>query len=343
MGHFQHSRFVLRVFAFSLVPLLFSAVALSGQIPVLPRIPEGIPSDVQSALQPRLVPLQSRIDGVVASGKNLNQHCARFEVGSSLEQECISEKKQWIAQRRALQKDVDTLQAHIGMIAQLVVHDQKLTRDINGNLQGIEELGFKHRAEEFEEWNKLSEEAKREFVEKVKEQAVDILADKFEEGILSGVKGISETRAAQWVAVLQKGNPKPVGVIAAVQRMATTETRAQLAADAGILTTFLKSGYAGWNAESREQLLTLALDNVCEGVPVEALGAQCKVFRNEAKVLSAEVYYGAATYVARQQVDALTMLSEEQLKALAARNKVLQQQIQDRSEVRSRIKLLLSE
>jgi prefoldin subunit 5 len=323
--------------------LLFSAGVSQAQIPALPHIPEGIPSAVQSALQPRLVPLQSRIEGLVASGKHLNQHCTHFEVGSSLEQECISEKQQWIAQRRELQKDADTLQAHIGMIAQLVAQDQKLTRDIEGNLQSIEDLGFKHRAEEFEEWNKLSEEAKKDFAEKVQEQAVDLLADKFEEGILSGVKGISQARAAQWTAMLQKGNPKPVAVIAAVQRMSTTETRVQLTADAGILTTFLKSGYAGWNAETREQLLTVALDNVCEGVAVEALSAQCKVFRSEAKVLSAEVYYGAATYIARQQVDALTKLSEDQLKGLAARNKVLQQQVQDRSEVRGKINLLLSE
>lgn len=142
---------------------------------------------------------------------------------------------------------------------------------------------------------------------------------------------------------MEKGDPKPVTVIAAVQRMATSPTRAQLAADAGILTTFLKTGYEGWNAQSREELLNLALDNVCEGVPSETLSAQCNVFRGEARVLSAEVYYGAATFVARQQVDTLTNLSEEQLKALAARNTVLKQQIRDRSEVRSRIKLLLSE
>jgi hypothetical protein len=322
---------------------LFFPGGLQAQIPSLPRIPETFPDDAKTTLQARLAPLQPRIDGLVTAGKNLNQHCAHFEVGSSLEQACASEKQQWIAQRSALQRDVDTLQAHIGMIGQLVQQDQKLTRDIDGNLRLIEELGFKHRAEEFEEWNKLSDDARKEFVDKVKEQAVDLLADKFEDGILSGVKGISQTRAAEWMAVLEKGNPKPTAVMEAVERMATTETRTQLAADAGILTTFLKTGYAGWNAESREQLLNLALDNVCEGVRVETLAAQCEVFRGEAKVLSAEVYYGAATYVARQQVNTLTNLSEEQLKALAARNKVLQQQIQDRNEVRSRIKVLLAE
>lgn len=58
-------------------------------------------------------------------------------------------------------------------------------------------------------------------------------------------------------------------------------------------------------------------------MPAETLSAQCKHFRNEAKVFSAEVYYGAATFVARQQVGTLTRLSEDQLKALATRNKVL--------------------
>jgi hypothetical protein len=314
-----------------------------AQIPVLPRIPDGVPVDVQQAIQPRLATLQARIDNLISGGKDLNQRCAHFEVGSSLEQECISRKQQWVASRGALQKDVETLQAHIGMIGQLVAQDRQLTKNIDENLKHIEELGFRHRAEEFEEWNSLSEDARKEFVDKVKEQAVDLLADKFQDGILAGTRGISQEKAAGWVALLAKSKPKSDAVIAAVQRMTTSETRAQLAADAGILTTFLKSGYDGWNAETREQLLNLALDNICEGVPSEALGAQCKLFRNEAKVLSAEVYYGAATYVARTQVDTLTNLSEDQLKALAARNKVLQAQIRDRSEVRSRIKLLISE
>lgn len=340
--HFAATRHLRLLSSFAVVALLFPFAALA-QIPVLPRIPDGMPSEIQEALQPRLAPLQSRIDNLIGAGKDLNQHCAHFEIGSSLEQECNSLKQQWIVQRGALQKDAETLQAHIGMIGQLVTQDQKLTRDIEGNLRSIEALGFKHRAEEFEEWNNLSEEAKQEFVDKVKEQAVDLLADKLEDGILAGTRGIPQEKASQWLAFLEKGKPRTNSVVAAVQRMTTSETRAQLAADAGVLTTFLKTGYAGWNAETREQLLNLALDNVCEGVPGEALSAQCKLFRNEAKVLSAEVYYGAATYVARQQVNILTNLSEEQLKALAARNKVLKDQIRDRSEVRSRIKLLLSE
>lgn len=322
---------------------LLAPTAVLAQIPAVPRIPAGMPSDIQQDLQPRLAPLQTRIDGLVTDGKNLNQHCAHFEVGSSLQQECNSLKQKWLAERATLQGDVDTLQAHIGMIAQLVAQDRQLTQAIDGNLKSIAELGFKHRAEDFEEWDKLSDDAKKEFVAKVKEQAIDLFADKVQDGILAGTGGISQDTAAKWIAFLEKSDPKPVEVIAAVQRMATTETRAQLAADAHILTIFLKNGYEGWNAETREQLLNLALDNVCEGVPSEPLSAQCKLFRNEARVLSAEVYYGAATFVARQQVDALTNLSEDQLKALAARNKVLKDQIHDRSEVRSRIKLLLSE
>lgn len=98
-----------------------------------------------------------------------------------LEQECNSQKQKWIADRGALQNDVDTLQAHIGMIAQLVAKDQELTKAIDGNLRSIEQLGFKHRAEDFEEWDKLSDDAKKEFEAKVKEQVIDLLSDKVQE------------------------------------------------------------------------------------------------------------------------------------------------------------------
>jgi hypothetical protein len=333
---------VIAMFSFAALAL-FVPSSTRAQIPVLPRIPDGMPPEIQQALQPRLAPLQARIDKLITDGKNLNTHCAHFEVGSALEQECNTLKQNWIADRASVQKDANTLQARVGMIAQLVSQDQQLTQSINNSLQRIEELGFKHRAEDFEEWDKLSDEAKKEFVDKVKEQAVDLLADKVQDGILSGVKGISQEKAGKWIAFLEKGDPKPVTVIAAVQRMVTSESREHLAADANMLSTFLKTAYQGWNAQTREELLNLALDNVCEGVPSEALSSQCKLFRSESRILSAEVYYGAATYVARKQVDTLTNLSEDQLKALAARNKVLKEQIHDRSEVRSRLKLLLTE
>jgi len=280
------ARRCVNVLPLAVLLLVFCGTA-RAQIPVLPHIPEAFPQNIQQALQPHFVPLQVRLDKLLGDGKDLNQRCGHFEKGSALEQECISLKQQWVGERSGLQTDVETLQAHIGMIGQLVVQDQKLTRDIEGNLDGIRALGFNHRAEEFEEWNKLSDDAKKEFVDKVKEQAVDLLADKLEGGILAGTKGIPQEKAAQWIALLEKGKIKPDAAIAAIRRMTTSETRAQLAADAGILATFLKTGYAGWNAETREQLLNLTLDSTCEAVPAEALSAQCKLFRNEAKVLSA--------------------------------------------------------
>jgi hypothetical protein len=322
---------------------LFVADLAAAQIPVVPQIPENFPPDIRQALLPRTAPLRTSVDGLVNAGKDLNQHCAHFEHGSSLESECISLKQQWVANRAGLQRDVEMMQAHLGMLGQLIAQDQKLTHEIESNLAAIKQLGFDHRAEDIEEWNKLSEEARKQFVDKVKEQAVDLIADKVQDGLLAGTRGFPQDKAAQWISILDKGRPQTDKVIGAIQRLTTTETRTQLAADAGILAQFLKTGYAGWNAVTREQLMDLALDNTCEAAPSETFQAQCKVFRSEAKIVSAEVYYGTATYVARKQVDALTNLSEDQLKALAARNKVLMVQIRDRSEVRSRIKLLLSE
>lgn len=322
---------------------LFCAGPTRAQLPVLPRIPETFPQDMQQALQPRLAPLQTRLDQLANNGRNLNQRCAHFEKGSALEQECLGLQQQWIAERSALQHDVDTLQVHIGMIGQLVVQDQKLTQQINGNLDAIKALGFAHRAEDFEEWNKLSDEAKKEFADKIKEQAADLIADMAEKGILATTHGLSQEQANKWIALLEKEKIKPDAAIAAVRRMTTNETRAQVAADAGFLVQVLKTGYAGWNAETREELLNLALDGTCEASHSETFAAQCSLFRSEAKILSAEVYYGGATYVARNQIDALTSLTEDQLKALAVRNNFLKDQIRDRSEVRSRIKLLLTD
>ena len=297
---------------------LFCAGSSRAQLPVLPRIPETFPQDIQQALQPRLAPLHVRLDHLVNSGKNLNQRCANFEKGSALEQECLGLQQQWIAERSAIQHDVDTLQAHIGMIGQLVVQDQKLTQQINGNLDAIKNSwlrsprrGFLRNGTSFPMKAK-----KEEFADKIKEQAADLIADMAGKGILATTHGLSQEQANKWIALLEKQKIKPDAAIAAVGRMTTNETRAQLAADAGFVVQVLKTGYAGWNAQTREELLNLALDSTCEASHSETFAAQCSLFRSEAKILSAEVYYGSATYVARNQIDALASLTEEQLKAL---------------------------
>jgi len=178
------------------VSLLFTA-AVAAQIPVAPQIPESFPPDIRQALLPRIAPLQLRVDGLVSAGKDLNQHCGHFEKGSPLSnRNAISLKQQLDCEpHRRTTRRRNAASAHSGCLGQLIAQDQKLSREIASNLDAIKGLGFDHRAEDIEEWNQLSEEARKQFVDKVKEQAVDLIADKVQDGLLAGTRGLPQDQS----------------------------------------------------------------------------------------------------------------------------------------------------
>lgn len=324
------------------LPVLPRAAA---QVPAVPAIPDSFPDFVRTPATASLAPLRARVDKLVAEGTALNARCAKFEIGSPLEASCRADVSAWQAQRSTAQKLADAQRAQMDFLVDLVAQYQDLTNQIDGNLARINELGMRHREQDFEDWVDLASGARHEFTAQVKKAVTQLAVAQAQKGILASVRGISPGTEDSIMQTLESIHPRPTAVIAAVQRMATNESRERLATDAEFVVDFIEKTHARWTAQTTEQMQDVAFDLLCAVSPGEdgVFQKQCEVFASEAKVLSAELYYGITTAVAKRQVDSLFNLTQDQLKAIAARTRVLVDQVKKRKEVRARIEAILNQ
>jgi hypothetical protein len=324
------------------LPVLPRAAA---QVPVVPAIPDGFPDFVRTPATESLAPLRARVDKLVADGLALNQRCAKFEIGTALEASCRADVSAWQAERSAAQKLADAQRAQMDFLADLVAQHQDLTRQIEGNLARINEMGMRHREQDFEDWVGLASGARDEFTAQIKKAATQLAVAQAQKGILATVQGISPGTEDSIIQTLDSIHPRPTAVITAVRRMATNESRKRLASDAEFVVDFIQKTHTRWTAQTTEQMQDVAFDLLCAVSPGKdgVFQKQCEVFASEAKVLSAELYYGITTAVAKQQVASLVNLTQDQLKAIAARTQILVDQVKKRKEVRARIEAILNQ
>ena len=336
---------VLRILVAGAVLGLPALPRAAAQVPAIPSIPDGFPDFVLTPATESLAPLRARVDKLVADGSALNSRCAKFEIGSALEASCRTDVSAWQAERSAAQNLADAQKAQMDFLVDLVAQYQDIAGQIDGNLARINELGMHHRAQDFEDWVDMASSARDEFAAQVEKAVTQLTVAQAQKGILGAVKGISPDTEDSILQTLESIHPRPTAVIAAVQHMATNETRERLVADAEIVVKYIESTHAGWTAKTTEEMQDVAFDLLCAASPGKegATEKECKVFASEAKVLSAELYYGIASEVAKRQVDSLFNLTGEQLKALAARTRVLVDQVKKRKEVRARIQAILNQ
>ena len=317
----------------------------AAQVPAVPAIPDSFPDFVRTPATETLAPLRTRVDKLVADGRALNARCAKFEIGSALEASCRADVSAWQAQRSAVQKLADAQSAQISFLVDLVAQYQDLSRQIDGNLARINELGMSHREQDFEDWVDLASSAQDEFAAELKKALTELAVAQAKKGILATVRGISPGTEDSIMQTLESIHPRPTAVIAAVQRMATNESRERLATDAEFVVDFIEKNHASWTAQTKEQMQDVAFNLLCSVSPGKdgIFEKQCEVFASEAKVLSAELYYGVTTAVAMRHVDSLSNLTGDQLKALAVRTQLLVDRVKKRKEVRARIATILNQ
>jgi len=116
------------------------------------------------------------------------------------------------------------------------------------------------------------------------------------------------------------------------------ESKEDIARDSRIVVDWFEIGSEAKDAKSREQRLTVMMDMGLALIPEGALKESATTLKREGLIVSAALYNNATRRVARSQVEQLTQLTEEQLRALSKLNSLLVKHIQDRNRVRAEIK-----
>ncbi len=331
--------------------MLGAAGVASAQVPALPVVPAALPAEPSRPLLVKRAQIEQQRKGVLDAGARHNERCRAVKEDSPEHRDCVASRDRLGAQIKALRAAADALEDEIDAAValekkRLSVRDGEISAAIERDVTAIRRLGFDRRAEDFAEWEKLGAEAKARFEKEIIDSATDAAIAKVRGSVLDGFKSFDDAQAARWIGRLAKVEPRPVELIALIERLAKVKDKAQIAESAELVLDRIKklqkAGQAlqpAGAAQAREALLLMGLDLVCDVVPPPG-DKSCKAFKAAGKLTAASLYNNAARRVALDEVERLTAMTEEQLRALAKINQLLVAHIQDRNEVRAKLRAL---
>lgn len=315
-----------------------------AEIPALAEVSTKLPEAEQKVFRKRKMELEVVLKKFLAAGQRFNDKPAKaqsdeeFAALNTQRAQRIAAAQQFNSEmasrvRAALAADIK--QASASSEAQ----DKALSQAIERDLTAVRNFGFDRRAQDFEEWEKLATDAKREFEHTVSTELAGLLASKAKDGILAGVKGLDEAKVGGWIAVLMKQDPPPTEIIAVLRRMAFVADmdRVKLATDAKYLAKLIENMAKSAKVSGWKGGMPVLLDIVCEAFPPE-VGMQGKMFKATATSTVASLYNNAARRVAKAEIERLTSLTESQLKALANVNGLIEKHVKERREAKSKLK-----
>jgi hypothetical protein len=317
-------------------------------IPPLPVIHPAVAAANPEHVKTRVMLVAER-DILRTQSQTQKASCSAVEEDTPKEQDCIK----WLNQLtievnlhvKATNDLVTAVSAAVAIERKnLEAQEKVLTQAIATDLTAVRNLGFDRRAEDFEAWERLATDSRREFQHTVSAEATGLLASYAKDGILSGFRNLDQAKVEGWIAVLMKQDPPPTEIIAVLRGMASVierdGVRQKIAYDAKHLATLIENVTKSAKVSGWKDGLPVLLDIVCDGVPNEVVAKQCKVFKATAASTVASVYNNAANRVALNEIERLTTMTEDQLRGLAKINEVLVKHIKERNDVRARLKEL---
>jgi len=337
-----HSRFRWLLAA----ALLGAAGGAAAQFPPLPVIPGALPAPAALPLQTKLAQFEQQYKGLVDAGTRHNDRCRGVKKGSPEHADCSASLERLAGDIKVLRAVADKLEDEIDAAVaverkRLQARDKELELYIAKDLTAVRGLGFDRRAQDFEEWEKLATDAKREFEQTVSKEATSLIAAGVKEEVLSGVKKLDAAKVEKWIGFLQKQDPPAVEIISVLRRMASVgdADRLKLATDAKYLAKLIENVAKSAKVDGWKDGLPVLLEILCDGFP-SAASKQCKLFKATANATVASLYNNAARRVAQTEIERLTSLTESQLKALATINGLLVKHVKERREVKAKLKEL---
>lgn len=220
--------------------------------------------------------------------------------------------------------------------------DRQLSAAIERDLTAIRRLGFSRRAEDFEEWEKLAEDAQKQLEDTVKGEVINAIASAVQDRMLHGFKKFDAETSRRWIAYLEKRDPPMVETAAILRRIASLSDsdRARLAIEAKYLVKAIENMHKVSPVRTWTDAAPVMLDMICQGFPTEPIHSQCKAFRAISKITVAAAYNNVTRRVAITEVQSLTKMTEDQLKALEKINELLVKHVRERNDVRTKISAL---
>lgn len=327
---------------------LLAAANATAAIPALPVIPPGLSAAASTRLNRELASVTRDKQRLIAEGDAINRDCRHLRRGSATYNDCLERKSGYDADLQRLRADIASLWRHIGLAHAATIDDLKrqdasLTAAINDDINAIRRMGFNRRAADFAAWQRLGDNARRQYAQAWHSLATGIVVSHAESKMLDVLKRMDNVHLRKLIATLERrNNPNDEAMLKALRQMlrAGRRQRAHMADQARVIASGIERGLQGAAAASREDWLGFWGDSLCDAAEESELLPGCHLLESEGLAVSSALYNNAARRVAIREVERLTTMTERQLIALRHLDALLQKQMTQRNQVRSQLQRL---
>jgi tetratricopeptide (TPR) repeat protein len=223
----------------------------------------------------------------------------------------------------------------------LLAREAALDKAIKQDVLAIGRLGFKRRAEDFQEWVDLSEKAREARQRETMNQGLDILASVLQDKMIEGFRDMDHKHIERLIKWLKQHSEVPIDELINVLRQAAKDPkRIRMAGQAKAIVDGINAGVEGAAAESREEKVKFYMTLFCDVMDGGLKAKWCGALKSEALWAEACVYNNAARRVSVHEVERLTQMTEKQLRGLKKLNEVIVHHVEERNEVRAKLKEL---
>lgn len=313
----------------------FMAGAVHAQAPVPEAIPAVLPDPVKATLNTQRAGLDGQRMALAQKVAAHNARCRNVPPENTvLTADCAAAQQNLNSEIQAYRQAVASF--NTALRAAINAQITELNRRIDLDITSIRRLGFDRRAQDFDEWVGLSEDAQREFENTVKGEVTTFLVDKAKGGILDAVKNLDKSKVNRWIGFLDKHEPRPVELIEILQRIAAVSdsNRAKLADDAKALVSLIERFSKTLKIKDWADAAPVMLEMVCDAFQGNVINAHCKGFRAVSKIAVASVYNNVSRQVAFSEIENLSRMTADQLRGLQRIQDVLTKHIKERKSLR---------
>ena len=292
------------------------AAQAEERIPALRAIPVQLPVDVRTPLAKRRAELEQEFARFKAEADAFSQRPASEQTDAEYDA-LQARRTRYIAKARAFNAEVGQ-----ATDAYLRKHIDELSAQIAGDLEAIKRLKLDKRAEEFEEWAKLSKDARAD----LENQALDALITVSLSGVQAGAKIVASHNP--WLANEMIGHLRTLGVndpflLEAIKKVGATKGKPAMAkavnewldaiGKARDVYSIAKDGAKAGDLTEKKNAALGALATVLSwGVEDPKLS----LLVTEIQVATAALYNNVTQRVVSSRVEQLLHLADEELKSL---------------------------
>ncbi len=331
---------ILRCWFLSLMMVWILSPQVRAEVPELKPIPQDLPKEVRASLVEQAAELTRELSALAGRNSDLRRNCAEVDEGSPAAERC---RREQAALETGKERYVQAADRFNGIVdAEVSIHELKAR--IDRDQEAIRRLGFESRADDFQEWEKLADEARSQFEEQALASLVDLLfagASDANKAVITGAGRLNTFSSQKLIGRLNKKGIRNERLFRVIREIGATKGKpARAKAAKELIEVVEKEGdlfNIGQEINGNPGDIRTAAEAATTILSWGLEGPLAGVFASDVQFMFSSLYNNFTRRMSLNNIERLTMLTERQLGDLNALTGVLKRHVRELQAARENL------